>query len=171
MRLGHVLRQRGDFAGAQANYERALAIMRQVDDRREEGIALSGLGDVLYCRRDLAGAEVNYKQSLTISQQVGTRQEEGVALFKLGQIAAVNGAHADAEEYYRQGLAVVREVHDVASLATGARIFGAFLISQCSKHDEGCELLQEAISLYSGMGLQAQAEEARKAAQHLGCLA
>ncbi|HEY7985180.1 MAG TPA: hypothetical protein VID73_13470, partial [Ktedonobacterales bacterium] len=74
-----------------------------------------------------------------------------------------------AEDLYNQGLAALRSVGDVAQLATGSLVCGAFLITKRAKPDEGCTLLAEAARLYDQMELAGQAEEARATARRLGC--
>ncbi len=168
-KLGDILVQRGDLAGAQANYEHYLQTMRAVGDQREEGVALSLLGDILVQRGDLAGAQANYEHFLQTMRAVGDQRGEGVALFKLGQVAEAGEALEDAEEYYRQGLLLLRDVQEAFSYATGARLFGAFLIERREKHTEGCAWLHEAIQIYARMGLAGEESEAREAALRLGC--
>jgi tetratricopeptide (TPR) repeat protein len=159
----------GDLDAATDYAARSLAGYRAAGNRRGEGVALSLLGDLERQRGELDAAQPRYEQYLAIMREVKDQAGIGVALYKLGQIAELKHEFADAEGYFRQGLAVARAVNDAANLAIGARLFGAFLITQRDKRDEGCALLQEAIRLYSRMGLQDQAEQARATAQRLGC--
>ncbi len=167
--LGNILRQRGDLAGAQANYERYLQIMREVGDQREEGVALSLLGDILVRRGDLAGAQANYERYLQIMREVGDQREEGVALYKIGQVAEARNQLDLAEDAYRQGLRLLEEAQEAFNFATGARLFGAFLIEQRGKRDEGCQWLQRAIQVYTQMDLPDQAADAMQTARRIGC--
>ncbi|MER2626682.1 MAG: tetratricopeptide repeat protein, partial [Accumulibacter sp.] len=67
--IGRLKTRTDDLAGARADYEAALPIYRQIDDRLGEANALKSLGDLKTRTDDLAGARADYEAALPIYRQ------------------------------------------------------------------------------------------------------
>jgi len=158
----------GQVDGAERLYEQALAIMREVGDRREEGVALSKLGDIALGRDNLAGAERLYEQYLAIMREVGDRQQEGVALSKLGDIALGRDDLAGAERLYEQALAIMREVGARQQEGVALASLGLTLMLD-HKRDEGCAMLRQAAALFVALRDERSAEQVRNLVRAAGC--
>ena len=96
----------------------ALAIAREIGDRRREGIHLGGLGNAyvdlgqVEADGDRPGAIEHYTQALTIAREIGDRRNEGVWLGNLGLAYRHLGQVERAIEHYTQALAIAREIGD-----------------------------------------------------------
>ena len=62
-------------------YEQAVAIAREIGDRRGEGKALGNMGSALYSPGDIDNARDYYQQQLKIVQEIGYRNGEANALW------------------------------------------------------------------------------------------
>jgi tetratricopeptide (TPR) repeat protein len=92
--LGDLLRHRGDFAGAEAVYRRAVEI------NPADAEAHSRMGDVLRARGEAAGAEAEYRRAIEINR------DDAWAHTKLGEVLLGRGDLAGAEAVYRRLVAI-----------------------------------------------------------------
>jgi tetratricopeptide (TPR) repeat protein len=102
----------GQVRQAIVYYEQALAIGREFDDRRREGIILGNLGT---CYDDLgqtARAIDYHEQALAIGREFDDRRREGIILGNLGNCYYDLGQMARAIDHHEQGLAIARERGD-----------------------------------------------------------
>jgi tetratricopeptide (TPR) repeat protein len=91
--------------------KQALAISREIGDRRSEGNHLGNLG-VAY--RDLGQVEraiEHYQQALAISREIGDRRGEGNHLGNLGLAYHALGQVERAIEYAEAALRILEEIH------------------------------------------------------------
>ncbi len=123
-RLGGIAESRGDLAGAQDYYEKALAISEElaketgtVESRRDLSISYERLGDIAKARGDLAGAQDYYEKALAIREElakergtVESRRDLSTSYERLGDIAKARGDLAGAQEYYEKALAISEEL-------------------------------------------------------------
>jgi len=93
-------------------YEQALAIDREIGDRRGEGNALGNLGNACAALGEPRKAIEHYEQALTIAREIGDRRNEGVWLNNLGIAYADLGEPRKAIEFYELQLAIVRKIED-----------------------------------------------------------
>jgi tetratricopeptide (TPR) repeat protein len=71
--------------------ERALALIRDLGDRRGEGMALGNLADVYALQDDFARAIECYEQSLTIRREVGDLRGAASSSWNLGLLLERQG--------------------------------------------------------------------------------
>ena len=100
----------GHMEEAAARYTQALAIHREVGNRRFEGNLLGNLGSVHMNQGRLEEAAAHYSQALTIHREVGNRRFEGIVLGYLGILNVQQGRIEEAAIHYTQSLAMAREV-------------------------------------------------------------
>jgi len=106
---------RSDEAGTE--YSAALAIAREVGDRRGEGIALSKLGGLhAQGQRPLEAGRL-YEEALVLARERGDRRIEGVALSGLADLRLRTGCVGEAIEILRGAEALLRELSDRQALA------------------------------------------------------
>jgi tetratricopeptide (TPR) repeat protein len=94
---------------AKQNFEAGLAIAREVNDRRGEGVQLGLLGmacDGLGQSRDAIDI---YEQALVIAREIADKDNELIYLGNLGSAWAVLGESKLAIDSYRQALVIARE--------------------------------------------------------------
>jgi len=109
--LGNCYYDLGQTARAIEFYEQALAIQREIGDRRGEGNQLSNLGS---CYADLgqtARAIEFYEQALAIAREIGYRRGEGCRLGGLAQTCSDLGKYDDAIRYARESVKIGDEIN------------------------------------------------------------
>ncbi|MBK8900759.1 MAG: tetratricopeptide repeat protein [Anaerolineaceae bacterium] len=102
----------GQFDEAQANYETALKVKREVDDQRAVGVTLGQLGTLALWRGDRAAARQRYTEALTTFQRLGEPREEAHNLNRIGTTYLEEGMLDSAEKYYRQALQLYESIRD-----------------------------------------------------------
>ncbi|MBN1814448.1 MAG: DUF4062 domain-containing protein, partial [Anaerolineae bacterium] len=110
--LGNAYRVLGQVERAIDLHKEALAIARELDDRRREGTQLGNLGRAY---RDLGQVERAIElleEALAIARELGDRQGEGDSLGHLGIACRDLGQVERAIEHLTQALAIAREVGD-----------------------------------------------------------
>ena len=115
------IRHLGQVAKAIEYYEQALAIAREIGDRRGEGADLGNLGLAYSALGQVAKAIEYYEQALAIAREIGDRRGEGADLGNLGMAYSALGQVAKAIEYYEQALAIAREIGDRRGEGVGPR--------------------------------------------------
>jgi len=93
-------------------FERALALFRQGDDRRGEAIVLGLIGNCYKRFGDFPKALDHLQRSLAMKQQLGDRLEEGKTHSHLGLVYWEMGDYARAAEALGRSIALAREVSD-----------------------------------------------------------
>ncbi len=83
--LGNAIRGKGDLQKAKEYYEQAIAISREVGDKRYEGIWLGDLGNINADEDNFLKAIESYSAAHKIAQEVGDRRHESWWLGVLGQ--------------------------------------------------------------------------------------
>ncbi|MEE2830184.1 MAG: tetratricopeptide repeat protein [Myxococcota bacterium] len=133
------------------HHHKALAIAREVGDRRAEGITLGTLAHLLHEQGLIPEAREHYDQALAIACEVGDRWSEGAALGRLAYLHHSEGQFSEALERHQQALAIAREVGDrrgeggkLASLALLHHKQGRLLRAQ--------EHIQEALAIARELG-------------------
>jgi predicted ATPase len=107
----------GDYPAARARFEEALAIMRELGDRRGIASSLNGLGNVAHEQGDFAPARALYEESLAIWRELGNRRGIARSLAGLGNVTHEQGDFAPAQALYEESLAIWRELGDRRAIA------------------------------------------------------
>jgi tetratricopeptide (TPR) repeat protein len=115
--MGEVHKYLGDMQRAVEYFERSLCIAREMNQKREEGGALSALGAAHRNLGNIQKATDYYEQALLIARSIGDRYLEGDALGGLGNVNLAMGKLQQAVEYYQGGLHIAREHNDVIGTA------------------------------------------------------
>jgi predicted ATPase/DNA-binding NarL/FixJ family response regulator len=126
---GRLAMRQGDHAAADTHHHEALAIGRQLGDRRGVAIALFETGHVARVRGEYAAARRLYEESRRVFEALGedywlaqTRRELGVAAYFQGDLAT-------AREHYEASLALFEGLGDELGIVTALNELGevAFL--------------------------------------------
>ena len=110
--LGNAYSDLGQVERAIEYYEQALAIAREIGDRRGEGADLGNLGTAYLTLGQVERAIEYYEQALVIAREIGDRRNEGIWLGNLGIAYRSLGQVERAIEYHEQALAISREIGD-----------------------------------------------------------
>lgn len=162
--LGQLAQARGNMEEAKRYYEQSLIIAREVQDQCSEGRVLALLGTLAEAQGMREEAETYYQQSLVIAQRVNDRRGEGLALSYLGQMSARRERKEDAEQFFRRALDLLRE-QDMLTYPEVALLFGAFLVRQGNRLEEGYAFITESAQLSAQMELPSKKEAEILAAQ------
>ena len=90
----------------------ALAIAREIGDRRGQGNALGNLGNAYSDLGEPRKAIEFYEQALKISKEIGDRRGEGADLGNLGSAYSDLGEPRKAIKFYEQALKIFEDIED-----------------------------------------------------------
>jgi len=110
--LGEHAQATGDPRTALTQYEKALALWREVGDRRGEAKALNGIGKVHDALGQKQKALEYYEIALLIAHEVGNRRGEAETLSNIGSVYDDLGEKQKALEYYQRALPALHEMGD-----------------------------------------------------------
>lgn len=153
-RSGLDLMATGDYAGAIADFERALAIYRDLDLpelRKRKANTLSLLGIVQLVPGDVRAAIASQEQALMIFRELGYPLGEAYVLNELGVAYRTAGDLGKAEDVHTRARDMLRAVGSVHSEAFSLIGLGAVqrLAGQAEK---AIANLQEALEIYRAVG-------------------
>jgi tetratricopeptide (TPR) repeat protein len=94
---GAQLRREGDYEGAAEQHLAALAIVRELGDRRAEALTLNNLALALVHTGSVALAVERFEQALVILRELGDKEHEGQVIANLGFVRRRQGRDEDAE--------------------------------------------------------------------------
>lgn len=93
-------------------HEQALAIAREIRDRRGEGAALCNIGSIYRNFGEADKAIEFYEQHLAIARNIGDRRGEGAALGNMGVAYYDLGNYPKAIELQDKSLTIARDIKD-----------------------------------------------------------
>jgi tetratricopeptide (TPR) repeat protein len=115
--LGDVLADMGRYPEAQAAYEVALAIMKELGDLSSQATIIGQIGTLAMYRGDLPTAERCHGEALDIYQQLNEPKGQAVSQHQLGMIYQQAGEWATAEEAYRESARIHESLGDLSRAA------------------------------------------------------
>ncbi len=107
---GTLARQQADYAEARAMYEQALAIHREVGNRRGIADSLSNLGLIDFHRGEYTAALAQLEDAVPILRELGDREAEAFALNVMGMVKLSQTDYPHARKLLEQSLAIRREM-------------------------------------------------------------
>ncbi|MBI2920951.1 MAG: tetratricopeptide repeat protein [Planctomycetes bacterium] len=105
-------------------WREALAIPREVGERRQEGIALGNRASLYEKTGRMAQAEEAHARALAIHRDVGNRRFEGIALGNLANIFQGTGRTPQARDRWSEGAALLRGLGMRDTLERKAALLG-----------------------------------------------
>jgi len=100
------------FTQAIVQFDAAIALWHELDDKQEEGRALDAKGDVYLSLGEKAKAQECFERALAVANAAGDDDGRGSIVSNLGVVAAYSGKTAKALEYYQQSLEYSRKADD-----------------------------------------------------------
>jgi tetratricopeptide (TPR) repeat protein len=154
--LANLARDRSDYDQAQARYEQAIALYRQVGDALWEAHSVGGLADVALGRGDYDTARTRYQQTLALYRRVGDPRGQGNAIVRLSDIALERSDYDTARAGYEQALALYRQIQDdwgqdVLGQANSIKGLGD-TARATADHDTAQTRYEQALTLYRQAG-------------------
>jgi len=104
--------RQGQFQKALENFQQALSISKQINDRFREGRSLNNIGLVYDSLGQYNKALEFYQQSLRIRKEVRDQSGEGTTLNNIGVVYEGVGQYLKALEFYQQALVVKKALND-----------------------------------------------------------
>jgi non-specific serine/threonine protein kinase len=102
----------GDYAAAEVRHRQALAIWRQLNNRRGISRSLNSLGSIASSRGELSAARDLYEEALSIAREIGDRRSVSMGLQCLGTVAHDAGDYAAAQALLEE---CVSASHDIGA--------------------------------------------------------
>lgn len=88
----------------------ALAIHRQVGNRRSEGITLGNIASLKRAEGNVDEADQMFHDAIAINREVGDRASEGRTVSNLGNLYVARGDHDAAERCFSRAIGLLREI-------------------------------------------------------------
>jgi tetratricopeptide (TPR) repeat protein len=102
--LGAQLRREGQRERAAEQHRAALAIVRELGDRRAEALTLNNLALALVHTGSVAIAVQHFEQALVLFRELGDDEHEGQVIANLGSVRRRQGRDEDAENLLNEAL-------------------------------------------------------------------
>ena len=148
---GTVSLSNGNFRKAKDCFEKALAIRKEVGDRRGEAADCGSLGIVLQALGENGKAEEYHGKSLKISKEIDDRKGQASSYENLGTVFHSYGQYGKAKEYHEQALAIKKEIGDHKGEARGYGNLGEVFLSS-REIEKAKEYEKKALGLQKEIG-------------------
>jgi tetratricopeptide (TPR) repeat protein len=148
---GILAHDQGDYPRAQACFQEALDLRRQLDDKGGVAGALNALGVLLLNRGEYEQSRAYYEEALSLFQQLGDSSRIAVALNNLGVLAERLHDYTLAGDYYRQSLDLARRLDDREGTAWALDNLGNISYLR-GDYSGALPLLQKSLTLFKEIG-------------------
>jgi non-specific serine/threonine protein kinase len=143
---GRLALRQNDYPSASALFDEALAIFREIGDRRGIAQTLSWYGVVPHHLGQHDAAQAMLEESLTISREIGIVSEQSIALRFLADLAQDRGDYPRAALRYEETLALSRPRQVPHDIAYALRGLGHLARAQ-GRYARADALLRESLTL------------------------
>jgi tetratricopeptide (TPR) repeat protein len=144
--LGLVAYRREEYEPARTYQLQSLALCREINDRRGEGLTLTNLGNAHAAVSDFSAARTCHEQALCVTREIGDRQAESKVLNNVGSVCIAQGDYPSARKYLERSLSIKREVGDRPGESTTLANLGAVARDQ-GDLEEALSFFQRAIDI------------------------
>lgn len=141
----------GKYREAISYYQRGLAIARQTNNRRGEGICLRWLGNCRLALGEAREAEQLLEEALGIARETGDKNREAKCLNNLGGVYMKEGQSAAGIRCFEQALQISRDLGDKALESDHLGNLGS-LYSSVGEPDLALRYIEQALELYRANG-------------------
>ena len=114
--LGITAQEQGDPTAQRESFQQALALARELGDRRSERRTLNSLGVMEENDGNYEQARAFFEESLALGRAIGDRTGIGTVLGNLGVTAMDTGDLAGARANFEEALAIARETGDTVGV-------------------------------------------------------
>jgi CHAT domain-containing protein/Tfp pilus assembly protein PilF len=149
--LGIIYNDLDQYPKALEYHQQALAIHREIGDRRQEGGQLTNIGNVYNRLGQYLKAVEYYQQASNIFREVGDKDWEGTSLANLGVIFHQLDGDPIALEYYQQALTLHREIGN--QFGEGIDLFNlGGVYNKLGQYTEALEYYRQALIIFEEIG-------------------
>ncbi|MBN1283794.1 MAG: tetratricopeptide repeat protein [Anaerolineae bacterium] len=165
--IGAIYAVQGLNAEAAANFERALQIHIDLQDREGQSRVMDSLVNAYLAQGNYGGVRTYAWESQKLHHEMGDVVGEAIALTNIGVGYRDNGQFLEAERFHLQALGMVEELDDRSSQARILADLGA-LYEAWGKPDRAIEYYKEAVDVIEAIHADIRLEGAQTAfgAQH-----
>jgi adenylate cyclase len=159
--IGRIYRNRGETEKAKANYSKALALFKELEqspDKKEanagkKGIAntLNNIASIFQERGENDSAIAYYSQSLVIKEELNDKKGIAGALNNIGIIYFYKGNYAQAIDYWTKSLRIKEELGDKRSTAPTLHNIGNIYIEQ-KDYEKAFEYYSKSLAIREEIG-------------------
>ncbi|MBP8948641.1 MAG: tetratricopeptide repeat protein [Candidatus Promineofilum sp.] len=114
--LGNTAQEQGDPTAQRETFQQALALAREVGDRRSERRTLNSLGVMEENEGNYEAARAYFEESLALGRAIGDRTGIGTVLGNMGVTAMDTGDLAGARANFEEALDIARETGDTVGV-------------------------------------------------------
>jgi non-specific serine/threonine protein kinase len=122
--LSIVAERRDDFEGSRRHLERALAVMRELNDSVGIAAIVGNLGVLAMRRDDLDAAEALNQEAAAIARKLGDEETLAIGLTNLAAIALERGNAREARPYLAEALELCARLDDAEGSCTCIELAG-----------------------------------------------
>ena len=116
--------RQGDYGQATALHEEALALRRELGDKRGIASSLNDLGNVACDQGDYGRARALHEEALALRRELGDMRGIASSLNNLGNVAHDQGDYGRARALHEEALALSRELGDTWGIALSLNNLG-----------------------------------------------
>ncbi len=143
--------RQGDSAEAGRLLQEALAVWRELGDKRNISLALNNLGTMAFKQGDLARAYEIYQEGLELKRSLGEPRGLAATLNNLGELLQAQGDFEQAQLYYEESLALLQTLGDTHNIAIAMLNLGK-LLRQCHQFEQATQYLGNSLKLLLEVG-------------------
>lgn len=151
--LGNARRMNGDLNAATNDFENALMMLSNINDRVTRGLVLSNAANLYTQAGDVDTAEDFYKESIQIAQDLRDVHSESIRQGNLAWFYVQTGRAQQAIELFERSLTASRRLNDGLLVAIQTNNLG-YAYARLGQHEKALSLYQEALNLINGLDAQ-----------------
>jgi CHAT domain-containing protein/Tfp pilus assembly protein PilF len=140
----------GQHKKALTSHHKALAIHREIEDRKGEGGALTNIGVVYDELGQNEKALSYYLKALVIHREIGDRTWEGIALSNIGVVYSNLGQYLKAHQSFEESLKICQKIGAPETLWKAQRGLGR-VEAKLEKYDAAVSHYEQALYTIEGM--------------------
>ncbi|MBX3065584.1 MAG: AAA family ATPase [Anaerolineae bacterium] len=149
--LGSLHEQSGGLMAALTAWRQEVSILRQLGDRRGEGLTLNRIGAVLISLGQFSEANSHLLDAYRLLRQMGERAGEADSLIQLGVIAEHYRAYGEALAYLNRGLVIQKSLSALDDSARTLYHMGTVHLAR-SEYDDALSSFIQARSVLRNVG-------------------
>jgi tetratricopeptide (TPR) repeat protein len=167
--LGEVALVEGKLEEARTRLENALELIEDIEDRGLESECCRHLATLEKLQGQPQNARELAERALDVARKSGLREKEAQAYLTLGDVLSASlydaadeqSGTTDAAVAYKQAIDVLRQIGNEAALGKALFAFGRYK-AEMGQVAAGRDMLRDAITLFSKLGLSRPAENVEK---------
>jgi CHAT domain-containing protein len=145
--LGIIEMRFGNYKGAIARYQAALAVQQPLNNRGLDSAGWNNIGDVYAMQGNYTAALVNYEKSLELSRAAGKRNQIAATVSNIAQVYQAQGQLQRSLVTNQEALTMLREIGDRQQEATALNNRSTTYVA-LAEYDQAQQLLNQALTIY-----------------------